>query len=61
METTLHRQLKELYATGGALIEQRVGRFRIDVVQPDRLVEINSRRYRPFATRSPPCSSSIAC
>jgi hypothetical protein len=40
METTLHRQLKELYATAGALIEQRVGRFRIDVVQPDRLVEI---------------------
>lgn len=40
METTLHRQLKELYAAGGALVEQRVGRYRIDVVQPDRLVEI---------------------
>jgi hypothetical protein len=40
METTLHRQLKQLYATDGALVEQRVGRFRIDVVQPDRLVEI---------------------
>ena len=40
METTLHRQLKERYATRGAPIEQRVGRYRIDVVQPRRLVEI---------------------
>src|SRR5262245_61106360 len=40
METTLHRQLKERYATDGALVEQRVGRYRIDVVQSDRLVEI---------------------
>jgi hypothetical protein len=40
METTLHRQLKEHYATRGSLVEQRLGRFRIDVVQPDRLVEI---------------------
>lgn len=40
METSLHRQLKNLYATPGALVEQKLGRFRIDVVQPDRLVEI---------------------
>jgi hypothetical protein len=40
METTLHRQLKERYASDGALVEQRVGRFRIDVVQADQLVEI---------------------
>jgi hypothetical protein len=40
METTLHRQLKEHYAAGRAPIEQRVGRYRIDVVQPGRLVEI---------------------
>ena len=40
METTLHRQLKERYAIEGALVEQRLGRYRIDVVQPDRLVEI---------------------
>jgi hypothetical protein len=32
--------LKERYAVDGALMEQRVGRFRIDVVQPERLVEI---------------------
>lgn len=40
METSLHRQLKDRYATEGALVEQRLGRYRIDVVQPDRLVEI---------------------
>lgn len=40
METTLHRQLKERYTTPGALVEQKLGRYRIDVVQPDRLVEI---------------------
>lgn len=40
METTLHRQLKEHYASDGALLEQRVGRYRIDVVNGKRLVEI---------------------
>ena len=40
METTLHRQLKQRYAVDGALVEQRLGRYRIDVVQPDQLVEI---------------------
>jgi hypothetical protein len=40
METTLHRQLKERYLTDGAVVEQRVGRYRIDVARPDSLVEI---------------------
>lgn len=40
METTLHRQLKQRYSTADALVEQRLGRYRIDVVQKDRLVEI---------------------
>src|SRR5690554_5884329 len=40
METTLHRQLKERYARDGALFEERVGRYRIDVVNGRRLVEI---------------------
>src|SRR5215203_5968486 len=40
METSLHRQLKDLYAAGGAAIEQRVGRYRIDVVRGKQLVEI---------------------
>jgi hypothetical protein len=40
METTLHRQLKLQYATKGALLEQRIGRYRIDVVRGNELVEI---------------------
>jgi hypothetical protein len=40
METTLHRQLKERYLTEGATVEQRVGRYRIDVARPGELVEI---------------------
>jgi hypothetical protein len=40
METTLHRQLKDRYAIDGALVEQRLGRYRIDVVQSQQLVEI---------------------
>jgi hypothetical protein len=40
METSLHRQLKERYAVDGALVEQKFGRYRIDVVQANRLVEI---------------------
>jgi hypothetical protein len=40
METTLHRQLKQRYATDGALLEQRIGRYRIDVVRGNELVEI---------------------
>jgi hypothetical protein len=40
METSLHRQLKARYAIEGALVEQKLGRYRIDVVQPTQLVEI---------------------
>jgi hypothetical protein len=40
METSLHRQLKERYAEGGAAVEQRLGRYRIDVVRGKQLVEI---------------------
>ncbi|MCC7475390.1 MAG: hypothetical protein IT425_08345 [Pirellulales bacterium] len=40
METSLHRQLKERYAAGGAAIEQRVGKYRIDVVRGRQLIEI---------------------
>lgn len=40
METTLHRQLKALYAGSDAELEARVGRYRIDVVSDGRLVEI---------------------
>ncbi len=40
METSLHRQLKEHYAGAGALVEERVGRYRIDVVAGGELIEI---------------------
>lgn len=40
METSLHRQLKARYACGDAAQEVKLGAFRIDVVNPDHLVEI---------------------
>jgi hypothetical protein len=40
METTLHRQLKALYAGKTARIEERIAGFRIDAVRDDQLVEI---------------------
>jgi hypothetical protein len=40
METTLHRQLKALYAGPAAAIEQRVGGYRIDAIRGEVLVEI---------------------
>jgi len=40
METSLHRQLKQLYAVGDAGQEIRLGRFRIDVVRENQLIEI---------------------
>jgi hypothetical protein len=42
METTLHRQLKALYAGGDARVEQRLAgfRYRIDAVRGEELVEI---------------------
>jgi hypothetical protein len=40
METSLHRQLKQQYARGDAAQEVTLGKFRIDVVNADQLVEI---------------------
>ncbi|MEM7453807.1 MAG: hypothetical protein AAF456_05555 [Planctomycetota bacterium] len=40
METSLHRQLKEQFREPGSEIEVKLGRYRIDVVNGDRLVEI---------------------
>ena len=40
METSLHRQLKQLYAADGAQQEVPLGEFRIDVVDGDELIEI---------------------
>lgn len=40
METTLHRELKAIYAGRGAACEVRVDGFRIDAVSRGRLIEI---------------------
>jgi len=40
MESSLHRQLKELYADQGAMVERTVGRYRIDVWSDHELIEI---------------------
>jgi hypothetical protein len=40
VETSLHRQLKQRYAGPGALVEQRLGKYRIDAIVGDELVEI---------------------
>lgn len=42
METTLHRQLKELFAADPACREVQVDGFRIDAVDGDRLIEIQA-------------------
>ena len=40
METSLHQRMKRNYATDESQLEQRVGRFIIDVIQGDELIEI---------------------
>lgn len=40
METTLHRQLKQLYAGEAQQVEVRLGRYRIDAIVAGELVEI---------------------
>lgn len=40
METSLHRQLKTLYAGEGALTEQRLEGYRIDAIRGELLIEI---------------------
>ena len=42
METTLHRQLKELYADDPEQREVAVDGYRIDAVREDELVEVQS-------------------
>jgi hypothetical protein len=44
METSLHRQLKQLYAGPDARTEVRFGRYRIDVVAAGRLIEVQHGR-----------------
>ena len=40
METSLHRELKQLYADSPDDVEVRVGSFRVDAIAGDELIEI---------------------
>lgn len=51
METTLHQQLKEHFREANAPIEVRVGRYRIDVVNQDRLVEVQRSSLSSIRTK----------
>jgi len=51
METTLHRQLKALYAGPEACVEQRIAGFRIDAVCSDRLIEIQHGSLASIRTK----------
>ena len=40
METSLHQRMKRMYADDEGQVEQRVGRYIIDVIRDDELIEI---------------------
>jgi len=43
VETSLHRDLKHIYADGDAPVEAKLGPYRIDVLNDDQLVEVQTR------------------
>jgi hypothetical protein len=51
METTLHRQLKDEFCDPGAEIEVKLGRYRIDVVSGNRLIEIQRSSLSSINTK----------
>ncbi|MBI2824633.1 MAG: hypothetical protein HYX69_08110 [Planctomycetia bacterium] len=51
METSLHRELKALYADDDARVEVRVGRYRVDAVAGGELVEIQHGRLGAIAVK----------
>ena len=42
VETSLHRDLKQIYADAGSTVEAQLGRYRIDVLEADQIVEIQA-------------------
>jgi hypothetical protein len=52
METTLHRQLKALYAGAEARIEQRVAGYRIDAIRGEQLIEIQHGGLTAIRTKT---------
>ncbi|MFP4459268.1 MAG: hypothetical protein ACLFSQ_06755 [Candidatus Zixiibacteriota bacterium] len=44
-ESSLHNQIKHLLASEGDILEKKIGRYYIDIVKPDRLVEIQTASF----------------
>ena len=53
METTLHRQLKDYFRQSDSQLEVRLGRYRIDVVNGNRLVEIQRSGLASIRSKIP--------
>ncbi len=51
MESTLHRQLKQWYASPGDQLEAQVGRFRVDVLSDDHVLEIQQAGLGALRTK----------
>ena len=52
METSLHRQLKKLYASSPDQVEVTLGRHRIDVVRDNELIEIQCASLSALKTKT---------
>ncbi len=52
-EGDLHSALKFRYADDESQAEQRVGRFVVDIVKPDRLIEIQTRKFGMLRRKLP--------
>lgn len=52
-EGALHEALKLRYALDGSQIEQKVGRYVVDVVREDRLIEIQTRGFSALKQKIP--------
>ena len=52
-EGALHAALKRRYALDGSQIEQKIGRYVVDVVHEDRLIEIQTRGFSALKRKLP--------
>ena len=50
-ESSLHNQIKNILAEEGDLIESKIGRYFIDIVKPDHLVEIQTKNFSSFKSK----------
>jgi len=51
METSLHRSLKELYATAGSRTEAAIAGYRADVIRDDLIVEIQASSFSAISRK----------